>query len=61
MKKMTYESAVTELQTIVNAMQEETVSIDQLSDKARRAAELIKFCKEKLRNTEKVVDSLFED
>ena len=58
---MTYEKAVKELQSIIQDLQEETVSIDRLSDKARRAAELISFCKDKLRNTEKVIDSLFEE
>lgn len=60
MKKMTYEKAVAELQAIVTDLQAEAISIDQLSDKARRAAELISFCKDKLRDTEKVIDTLFE-
>ena len=57
---MTYETAIKELQEIINALQQEAVSIDQLYDKAKRAAELIDFCKNKLRNTEETVEKLFE-
>ena len=57
-EKLTYEKAFAELQTIVNDLQEDTVGIDQLSDKVSRAAELIRFCREKLRSTEADVDRL---
>ena len=51
-KKTTYESALKEIQSIINELQEEAVSIDDLSQKVKRAAELIQHCKEKLRTTE---------
>ena len=51
-KKQTYASSLEELQNIVNEIQEETVSLDNLSEKVKRASELIQFCKEKLRKTE---------
>jgi exodeoxyribonuclease VII small subunit len=60
MKKATYESALAEIQNIVNDLQEETVSMDDLSKKVARAAELIQFCREKLRATETQVNSVFE-
>jgi exodeoxyribonuclease VII small subunit len=49
---LTYEKAFAELQQIVQQLQEETISIDLLGEKVARAAELIAFCKEKLRKTE---------
>ncbi|MFT4759247.1 MAG: exodeoxyribonuclease VII small subunit [Paraglaciecola sp.] len=60
MKKTTYESALAEVQSIVNELQEETVSMDDLSKKVGRAAELIQFCRDKLRATETQVNSVFE-
>lgn len=60
MKQQTYESALTEVQSIVNELQEETVSIDDLSKKVERAATLIQFCREKLRATETKIQSVFE-
>ena len=55
---LTYEKAITELQDIVTDLQHEVVSIDDLSEKVSRAAELIKFCKEKLRTTEIEIKNL---
>ncbi len=61
MKKLKYEEALSELKTIVRELQEGTASMDELADKSKRAKELIQFCKEKLRGTEEVVKSLFEE
>lgn len=61
MKKITYEQAFLELQEIVANLQDEIVSIDELTEKSKRAAFLINYCKEKLRTTEEEMKSLFED
>ncbi|MEO1261982.1 MAG: exodeoxyribonuclease VII small subunit [Bacteroidota bacterium] len=58
-KELDYEAALNELQTIVNELQEDMVSVDDLANKAKRAAELVKFCQEKLRNTEEEINGLF--
>jgi exodeoxyribonuclease VII small subunit len=49
---MTYEEALTELQKIAENLENETVSIDNLTQNVQRANHLIQFCKEKLRNVE---------
>ncbi len=59
-KEISYESAMRELQEIVSQLQEEVVSMDELSEKVKRAAELIAFCKDKLRKTEEEVNGLFD-
>ena len=51
-KKLSYTSAMEELQMIITEIQSESVGMDDLSEKVKRGAELIQFCKEKLRNTE---------
>jgi len=60
-KNMTYEAASRELQDIITQLQEEAVPIDELSAKTKRAAELIRFCREKLRDTEVELDGLFDE
>ena len=49
---MKYETALHELQTIVAAIENEQLSIDELTLSTKRANELIQFCKEKLRKVE---------
>lgn len=56
----TYEHAMKELQQIVMELQSEAVGIDDLSEKVKRAAELINFCKTKLRTTEEDIHQFFE-
>lgn len=53
---MTYQSAYDELQQIVSKMQNEEVGLDELSKEVKRAAELVKLCKTKLREVEKEIE-----
>ncbi|MBP7273091.1 MAG: exodeoxyribonuclease VII small subunit [Saprospiraceae bacterium] len=61
MKKttLTYDAAMSELQAILDALQQQTISIDDMIVKSKRAAELITFCKEKLRSIENETKELF--
>ena len=56
-----YEKAMQELQEIVDQLQQETIGIDDLSAKVKRSAELIQYCKEKLRSTDSEVKNIFGD
>ncbi len=58
--KLSYEEALQELQQIVAQLQEDAVSVDELSAKVKRAAELIAYCREKLRQAEESLEGLFE-
>ena len=58
---MNYEKALKKLQDIVNELETEAVSIDDLTDKIKDATELIQLCKKKLRKVEKEVSNLIED
>jgi exodeoxyribonuclease VII small subunit len=60
-EKLTYETAYEELRQIVQAMQNEMTGIDELAEQSKRAAFLIKFCQEKLRNTASEINDLFEE
>ena len=58
-QELTYKDALQELQAIVAELQDDMVSMDDLSEKAKRAAALVKFCQEKLRQTEEELNGLF--
>lgn len=60
-KKKSYDSAYLELQEIVQDIQSESTSIDQLAAKIKKAKALIEYCKTKLRSTEEEVEKLFVD
>ena len=47
-----YTQAYNELQKILEAMDQGDVDVDELSEKVKRAAELIEFCQKRLRDTE---------
>jgi exodeoxyribonuclease VII small subunit len=56
----TYEAAYAELQQIAREIENETVSVDVLAAKVKRASELITFCQNKLRSTELEVGKIIE-
>jgi exodeoxyribonuclease VII small subunit len=53
-----YEKAYEELEAIMNDLQENRISVDDLTAKVKRAAELITFCNDMLRSTEEEVDRI---
>ncbi len=56
-----YEEAYNELQTIIQEIEAGEISVDVLSLKVKRAAELIHFCKDKLTSTEQDVQKILDD
>jgi len=56
-----YTDAFEELQEIVSQIEEGEISVDELSEKVKRAAQLIKVCKMKLATTEEDVNKILEE
>jgi exodeoxyribonuclease VII small subunit len=56
-----YDAAMQDIQTIVSELQNESVGVDALAEKVSRAADLIKLCREKLRQTESDVKDALSD
>ena len=56
-----YQEAFEELQTIVAEIENGQISVDELSEKVKRAAVLIKICKAKLTSTEEDVTKILKD
>ncbi len=61
MKNTSYEEAITELEEIVSKIESEEISVDELSDKVKRASQLIRICKTKLTNTEEEVNKVLKE
>ncbi|MGK6350753.1 exodeoxyribonuclease VII small subunit [Parapedobacter sp. DT-150] len=60
-EKYTYTDAFEELQSIVSEIEQGGISIDALSEKVRRATQLITVCKAKLTATEEEVNNILAD
>jgi len=57
---LSYDEAIKELNNILSSLQDETLSIDQLTDSIKRASELLESCNSRLTSTEKEVNSVIQ-
>ncbi len=56
-----YQVAMQELQEIVDAVENQELDIDTLSEKVKYALELVQFCKNRLRSTEESLNQAFDE
>ena len=60
-EQINYSDAFHELQTIVTEIEKGEISVDELSQKVKRASQLIKICKLKLTTTEEDVNKILKE
>lgn len=60
-KNPSYKQAIDEIESIVNEIENETVDVDTLALKVKRAAFLIKLCREKLKTTDDEVKKILKE
>jgi exodeoxyribonuclease VII small subunit len=60
-EKPDYTEAFKELQSIVAEIENGQISVDELSEKVKRATTLINICKTKLTTTEENVNKILKD
>jgi exodeoxyribonuclease VII small subunit len=60
-EEINYTVAFEELQLLVQEIEEGEISVDELSIKVKRAAQLIKVCKSKLTQTEEDVNQILKE
>jgi exodeoxyribonuclease VII small subunit len=60
-EKVNYTEAFEELQRMVAEIEEGDISVDDLSEKVARAAQLIKICRQKLSATEDNVSRILKE
>lgn len=61
MKKSTYSEAKAELEKIVESIESNELDVDALTEKVKRASELISFCKDKLTKTDDELQKILEN
>ncbi len=57
---LTYEGAMEELKEIALQIDNESVTVDVLAEKVKRASELIEFCQMKLKTTETEINQIIK-
>lgn len=60
-KELSYKEAVSEIELVLQQIESEELDVDKLTEKVKRAAYLIKWCKEKLRSSEKEIETILKD
>ncbi|WP_010665370.1 exodeoxyribonuclease VII small subunit [Marinilabilia salmonicolor] len=60
-KKLTYNQALSEIEEILEKMENEELDVDELSEKVKRVSELVRFCRNKLKNTEEEVEKVLKE
>ena len=59
-KKLNYKKAIERLEAIVTKIENEEPDVDELADLVKEAADLVKKCKLKLKQTEEDLDNSLE-
>ncbi|MBQ7163330.1 MAG: exodeoxyribonuclease VII small subunit [Bacteroidales bacterium] len=61
MEKKTYKAAMEELESILASIEQGDMDVDDMLKKVGRATELIRFCRQKLTQTDEAVQKLMEE
>ena len=59
--EITYTAAFEELKEIVDQLENDSISVDELTEKMKRATELMKICKDKLTKTEEEINKTIDE
>ena len=59
--EITYTAAFEELKEIVEQLENDNISVDELTEKMKRATELMKICKDKLTKTEEEINKTIDE
>jgi exodeoxyribonuclease VII small subunit len=60
-KQISYSEAMSELETLVKAIERESIPVDELAEKVKRASELISICRQRLKTTEVDVQKILKE
>ena len=59
--ELTYTAAFEELKEIVDQLENDSISVDELAEKMKRATVLMKICKDKLTKTEEEINKTISE
>lgn len=60
-KKVTYSQAISEIEEILEKIENEELDVDELADKVKRVSSLLKICKDKLLKTNEQVEQILKE
>lgn len=60
-QNISYSESLKKLEALLSQLENGDLDIDELSTKVKQATQLIRSCKEKLRNTEAELEQFLED
>lgn len=60
-KKITYNEAISEIEEILEMIENEELDVDELAEKVKRVSQLLKICKEKLQTTNEQVEQILKE
>jgi exodeoxyribonuclease VII small subunit len=60
-KKLSYKEAISEIEEILDKLENEEPDVDELAENVKRVNFLIKYCKEKLTETETEIQKIMEE
>ena len=60
-KKVTYKEAITEVEEILQKIEQEELDVDELAEKVKRVSVLLKTCKDKLLKTNEQVEQILKE
>lgn len=60
-KKITYSEAISEVEEILERIENEELDVDELAEKVKRVSILLKICKEKLTKTNEQVEEILKE
>lgn len=60
-KKLTYNEAITEIEEILDKIENEELDVDELAEKVKRVSTLLKICKDKLHKTNDQVEQILKE
>lgn len=59
-EKISYSEAVTEIEAILQKIEEGKMDVDELAEKVSRVTDLLKICRDKLHLTEKQIGEILD-
>ena len=60
-EKFRYGDAIKEIEEILENIENEDLDVDDLTEKVKRVANLIKLCRKKLTHTQQTVEKILEE
>lgn len=60
-EKISYNDAVTEIESILEKIEEGSLDVDALTEKVSRVSDLLKICRDRLHKTETQIDKILGD